>query len=142
MSKFRGAPQRHDLPGAYSMCRRLDSTIYAFGGINSAIDFRDAAWFGACPLLTTAQKAAAMERGEVKRVDIRLVSGTTCRIAQEADPGVGSGNRWGSTDSTVRIRRVDFANASGAHQVWLDSDGGAVTLEVEVVFDIPSEDDL
>lgn len=123
------------LPGSYSMVRQFAADT---GGAFVAQDFRDADWFGACPQLSTAEKNAAMARGEVRAITVTVTSGTFDQ-AEEANPNAApGGNRFvraaSGTAVTTFTRR--YVNAIGLHEVWwriAGADG-----QIEVWFDIPT----
>lgn len=135
MSKHKGVPATYERAGGYTIRRHLASATYAF---NSPVDLRTDAWFGACPQLTADEKTAAKLRGEAKKVSIRLVSGTEIRLAEESSPS----DRYISADATVPVVEGTWSNRTARGVLNLSSNGGAVVLEVEVEFDIPTADEV
>lgn len=135
MSKHKGVPATYERAGGYTIRRRLSSATYTFG---TPIDLRTDAWFGACPQLTADEKIAAKARGEAKKVSVRLVTGTVIKTADEASPG----DRWNSADATVPIVTSTYSNRTAPYQLNWDSASGAVVLEVEIEFDIPTASEV
>jgi hypothetical protein len=135
MSKFPGTPARHELPGGYSMRRNLPAAGYpAWTGLN----FRDPGWMPACAQLTAQQAVDVASRGEVKRVDVRLVSGAYVRVANVASPG----DQWNSASSTLPVVRSDYGNWIGQSSIWLASGTEVPELEIEITFDLPDADEI
>jgi len=128
--EFNGVPAFHERPGGFTITRRLASATYT----NESIDFRSPDWFGACEDATAAEQSAAITRGELKRVIIRLVTGTSIAVGKRV--GSYAAGRYGSADANNRIVQVDYSNRDDAHRQWWTS-SGAVVLEVDAVFDIP-----
>ncbi len=127
MSAFNGYPAVHERPGAYRVRKRLPSATYT----NTLINFRTADYFGQAGVHNAED---AIERGELKRVDIALVSGTS--IAPCDDAGDYAAGNYNTADATRPVIRTDYANGEHAYRQWWTS-SGAVVLEVEVWFDVP-----
>ena len=139
MSRYAGFQPTYELPGKFSMTRRLASATYGIGLVTFAeIDFRSALWMQDCPLLTAAQQTAAGSRGEIKRVEIRLISGTIIAVADEPTPD----DRYNSADADRSVLSRSYHNVNGVYRQYWSSDAGAVVVEVEIYFDIPTTQDV
>lgn len=125
---FTGAPAMHERPGAYSMLRHI--TVNSAGW--AEMDFRGAAWTQACPQLSAGEAARAANKAELKRFSIRLVSGTSISIAEEAAPS----DRYGGVDATSPELVRDWSNLNNISSLYYQT-SGAVTVEIEIWFDIP-----
>lgn len=125
---YNGVPAYHERPGAYSMTRRVSLNNASW----TEIDFRAAAWTQACPQLSAGESARAANKAELKRFTVRLVSGTSINIAEEASPS----DRYASVDATVPVFQRDWSNRENISSLYYQT-SGAVVVEVEIWFDIP-----
>lgn len=125
---FTGVPAMHERPGAYSMTRRI--TVNSAGW--TEIDFRSASWTQACPQLSAGEASRAANKAELKRFSIRLVSGTSFSLAEEAVPS----DRYAGVDATSPVFVRDWSNLNNLSSLYYQT-SGAVTVEIEIWFDIP-----
>lgn len=125
---YNGVPAYHERPGTYSMTRRVSLNNASW----TEIDFRAAAWTQACPQLSAAEATRAANKAELKRFTVRLVSGTSINIAEEAVPG----DRYASVDATVPVFQRDWSNRENVSSLYYQT-SGAVVIEVEIWFDVP-----
>lgn len=132
MSTF---PGQTTMPAGYRMSRRFTAENQATW---VEMDFRAASWFGACDILTSAERTAAQARGEIKRVNVTCDSGSV-DLADALVPG----DRYTQVDSAGLFPEatLDYQNAHGRYRIWYQT-GGASDFEVEVFFDIPRESDV
>ena len=116
-------------PAGFFVRRRLTLNLANFNRVQPRAD---AGWFDVCFQLDAAQKAAAAARGELKRLEVRLLSGMAISIAENQAPG----DQQSSADANARIVRTDWSNQQGVID-WFWATDGAVVVEVELWFDIP-----
>lgn len=133
MSTFAGL--NYLLPGSYSMVRQFNGDT---AGAFAAENFRSADWFGACPQLSTAGKADAVARGELRAITISVTAGTV-DLAEEASPDVPpNANRFARAANATNVETITrrFANYNAVFTLFLRLASAAG--QIEVWFDVPT----
>lgn len=123
----RDRPTVHERPAVFSHMKRVTLNSAAW----AQIDLRLAAWLPASPQLTVAQSATAQTRAVLKRVTMRLVSGTSLDYGEEADPS----DRYNSVDAAAPVMQKDYSLQNRISSFYYRTDG-AVVIEFEFWFDI------
>ena len=135
MSAFPGLAQH--VPGAFNMRRRFtNETKAAFGVLN----FREnSSWFADCELCTPDEQVAAALRGEIKRVEITVETGT---VEASNRPNTDEHRSRGTGGTQFATILLEYLNQHGRFEIWWQTVGGAATFEIEVFFDIPRAEDV
>lgn len=134
MSSFPGMNQ-HRVSG-FRMSRRFtNANQAAFKEIN----FRSGSWFGADDKLNSAQRAAAVARGEVKLVTVTADAGAV-DLSDVLAPTI---NQFTRADSATTFPSASRSfNNQDAQSVIYWRTVGATTFELEVEYDIPAADEV
>ena len=122
---------QHHMRGGYSMVRTsLGSSAPGYEPIN----FRSPQWFGAALGLTPAQRALAMQTGQIKFIAITVTNGEV-RIAESATPG----DQFSSASATATFAATErlFSNAADLFTLYYTTGNSPATFEIYVEFDIP-----
>jgi len=101
------------------------------------VDLRTAAWFGQAARLNAIARAAAVARGIVRRIDMKIQNPTAgTDWVQYSDRESPGGEYYNQADSGTPVLRSDYPTNLQVSTFWWRT-SGAVTLELEIWFDIP-----
>lgn len=146
-ANWRGYPQHHEVAGGHVVRRRLKLNT---GGTFVRVNARSTEWFGSDGSLTAAQVAAALARGVIKKLSIVFPPSSEADLGEEqagvradfnehnpGSPGALEGKF--NSASPNRALVASYPTSADRHDWWWRSVDGQVVVEVELVFDIPTE---
>lgn len=98
------------------------------------VNFRtDTGWVDTCPQLPSPSlQTAAAARGVIRRLTIRLVTGGSISVSEEAIPS----DRYNSATTSAPVLQTDWDPNLIQYRWWMRGDVDIMAIEVELWFDI------